>query len=209
MSESAASYAFEQLEPSDPLPPGAPARIIAEATEEAERIREHARTEGYAEGRAAGHRDGLTEAGSAASALGEAVQGIQQLRDEAAEAVEHDAVELALALAAKIVAGTLEVQPERVLDVVRGALRRVNDRRRITVLVDPGDLEVVSAAIGDLRSQAGGIEVCEVQADRRVGRGGAIVRTLEGEVDVSVETQLQRAREVALSELRHDAPEAV
>lgn len=209
MSESPASYAFEQLEPSDPLPPGAPARIIAEATEEAERIRELARSEGYAEGRAAGHRDGLAEAGSAALALGEALQGVQDLRGEVAEAVELDAVELALALSSKIVAGALEVQPERVLDVVRGALRRVNDRRRITVLVDPGDLEVVSAAVGELSSQAGGIEVCEVQSDRRVGRGGAIVRTLEGEVDVSVETQLQRAREVALAELQSADPEPV
>ncbi len=209
MSESPASYAFEQLEPSDPLPPGAPQRIIAEATEEAARIREHARLEGYAEGRATGHRDGLAEAGSAALALGEALQGVQDLRGEVAEAIERDAVELSLALAAKIIAGTLEVQPERVLDVVRGALRRVNDRRRITVLVDPGDLEVVSAAIGELTAQAGGIEVCEVQSDRRVGRGGAIVRTLEGEIDAGVETQLQRAREVALAELSNDESELV
>jgi flagellar assembly protein FliH len=209
LSESPASYAFEQLEPSDPLPPGTPARIIAEATAEAERIRELARDEGYAEGRTVGHHDGLAEARSAGLALGEALQGVQDLRGEVAEAVERDAVELALALAAKIIAGALEVQPERILDVVRGALRRVNDRRRITVLVDPSDLEVVIAAVSDLSAQAGGIEVCEVQSDRRVGPGGAIVRTLEGEVDVSVETQLGRAREVALAELQNDEPELV
>jgi flagellar assembly protein FliH len=207
LSESPASYAFEQLEPSDPLPPGAPARIIAEATAAAEGIRELAHAEGFAQGRAEGHRDGLAESSSAALALNEAVQGIQALRGEIAEAVERDAVELALALTAKILAGTLEVQPERVLDSVRGALRRVNDRRRITVLVDPEDLDVVSSAISELTAQAGGIELCEVQSDRRVGRGGAIVRTLEGEVDASVETQLQRAREVVVSELRSEKPE--
>jgi flagellar assembly protein FliH len=129
---------------------------------------------------------------------------VHDLRDEVAEAVERDAVELALALSSKIISSALEIEPERVIDVVRGALRRVTDRRRITILVDPADLEVVNAAIGDLSAQAGGIELCEVQSDRRVGRGGVIVRTVEGEVDASVETQLQRAREVALSELSND-----
>ncbi len=118
----------------------------------------------------------------------------------------RDAVALALALAAKILAGTLAVEPERVLDTVRGALRRVTDRRRVTVLVDPADLETVSAAIAELEAQVGGIDHCDIQADRRVGRGGAIVRTLESEVDASVDTQLERAREVIQAELGARSP---
>ena len=35
-----------------------------------------------------------------------------------------------------------------------------------------------------------------MQAERRVARGGAIVRTPDGEVDARVETKLERAREV-------------
>ena len=45
MSEAAVSYAFEQLEPSDPPPRDAPARALAEALAQAEEIREHARQE--------------------------------------------------------------------------------------------------------------------------------------------------------------------
>jgi flagellar assembly protein FliH len=191
-------FSLEQLEPSPPLPRDAPDRILARAREEAERIREATRAAGHAEGRAEGHRDGLSETTAAASAMGEAVNALQALRHETAEAVERDAVELALALAAKVLAGELEARPERVIDVVRGALRRIGDRRQIVVLVDPDDLDVVSAAVGDLRAQVGGIETCDVQADRRVGRGGAIVRTVEGEIDATVKTQLERARELML-----------
>jgi len=202
--EAPAGYAFVQLEPSPPLPRDAPDRILALATAEGERIREQARAEGHAEGRAQGHRDGLAETATAASAMGEALRELQQLRVETAEAVERDAVELALALAAKVLAGELEAQPERVLDVVRGALRRVADRRQVVVLVDPDDLDVVSAAVGELRAQVGGIELCDVQADRRIGRGGAIVRTAEGEIDATVKTQLERARELLLAEAPAD-----
>jgi flagellar assembly protein FliH len=47
-----------------------------------------------------------------------------------------------------------------------------------------------------MRTTLGGIEHTEVQAERRVSRGGAIVRTPDGDVDARVETKLQRAREV-------------
>jgi flagellar assembly protein FliH len=199
--ETIAGYPLEQLQPSAPPPRGTPQRMLADAAAEAQRIRELAYAEGHAEGRARGHELGHAEIQTAARAVTEALAQLTSMRAQLAEAIERDAVELALALSAKILAGALEVQPERVVDAVRGALRRVADRRRITVLVDPADLELVSGAIGELQARAGGIELCEVQADRRVGRGGAVVRTVEGEVDASVATQLQRAREAVQAEL--------
>ena len=54
----------------------------------------------------------------------------------------------------------------------------------------------------DLRGSLGGIEHCEVQAERRVSRGGAVVRTPDGDVDARVETKLKRAREVVEEALR-------
>jgi flagellar assembly protein FliH len=194
-----AGFSFEQLEASPPPPRDASERLLAKATAEGEQIRERAHAEGYAQGRSEGHHDGLEQSTAAALAMGEALRELHGLREQIADELERDSVELALALAAKILAGALEAQPERVIDVVRGALRRVADRRQIVVLVDPEDLEVVSGAVGELQAQAGGIELCDVQADRRVGRGGAVVRTAEGEIDATVETQLERARDLMLA----------
>ena len=70
------------------------------------------------------------------------------------------------------------------------------------MLVHPDDLELVRGAMGGLIAALGGIEHCEVQAERRVGRGGAIVRTPDGEVDARLETKLERAREVVEAALR-------
>lgn len=199
MSETATTYAFEQLEPSDPPPP--PERIVAEASAEAEQIREIARADGYEQGRAAGHAEGLQEIRSATLALSEAQQGVESLRANVARAVEGDAIEFALALASKILQGALQARPELVVEVVQGAVRRISDRHKITVLVNPADLETVRSALGLLQTQGSATELCDVQSDRRVGVGGAIARTVEGEVDASVQTQLERAREVILAEL--------
>jgi flagellar assembly protein FliH len=208
LAQAPVSYAFEQLEPSASPPRDAVARMLAEAASEAEQIREQARVEGYAEGRRAGHEDGSAEISRLAGALGQALQEISSLRAEVTEAVEADAVELALELAGKILTTSLQMRPELILEVVRGALGRVGDRRRITVLVNPVDAHLVRSAIGDLPAHGSGIERCEVQPDEGVGPGGAIVRTVEGEVDASVQTQLERAREVVRTALEAGEPAA-
>jgi flagellar assembly protein FliH len=200
LSDAVVSYDFEQLEPSEPPPRDAGARMLAEATAEAAQIREQARAEGFEQGRAAGLEQGSAEIAAASSALSEAVSGIEALRTEVAEAVELDAIELALMLAGKVLAGAFQARPELVVEIVQGALRRLSDRRRVTVLVNPADLEVVKAAIGELTAQGSGVELCDLQSDERVGVGAAIVRTAEGEVDASVHTQLERAGEaIAIS----------
>ncbi len=194
-------YAFEHLESSAAPNPGTPGQAVARAQAQAEAIREQARQEGFQQGLAEGRAEGEAAVESAAAALGQAIEQEREQREQAGLALAHDAVELALDLAGKVVHGALELQPERVIDVVRDALRPIADRRRITILVDPGDLEIVTESIDRLRAQAGGIELCEVQADRRVGRGGAIVRNAEGEVDACVATQLEKAREIVIAEL--------
>lgn len=204
MSDAVVSYDFEQLEPSEAPPRDAAARLLAQAGAEAERIRELARAEGYEQGRAAGIRQSSAEIAAAAAALGEAVGGVEALRAEVAEAAEMDAIELALMLAGKVLAGAFQARPELVVEVVQGALRRLSDRRRVTVLVNPADLDVVRAAIGEMTAQGSGIELCDLQSDERVGAGSAIVRTAEGEVDASVHTQLERAREAIAAALEKD-----
>jgi flagellar assembly protein FliH len=202
---SAVSFEFEELEPSDPPPRDGAAQILARAAQEADGIREQARAGGCAEGREQGLRESAGEMQAALSALQEAVSSIEALRAEVAETVERDAIDLALALAGKILAGTLQARPEAIVDVVQGALRRVSERRSLSLLVNPGDLQVILDAIGDGRA-ATGLELCDLHADQRVGTGGVIVRTHEGEVDAGVATQLERAREVVAAELASGGP---
>ena len=171
--------------------------LLARAEAEAEMVRAAARSEGYEAGRA--------EALAALSPALEALQTAAAMRSSwAADQLEILSVELALFLAEKVVGGAIAVEPERVVEAVRGSLRGIVERERVTVLVHPEDLELVREAMDEMRATLGGIEHCEVQAERRVGRGGAIVRTQDGDVDARVETKLLRAREVVESALGVD-----
>ncbi len=189
-------FRFAPLDELPPLPlpePVAPSpHAQVEPVVDVEALCATARAEGYAEGAA----DARTVLAEPAAALRAAATEIATLRDAVAADVERAAVELALGIAAQALQGALDVEPDRVVDVVRGTLRRLVERERLTLLVNPEDLEIVRDHVGDLIAELGGIEHCEVQADRRVPRGGAIVRTAEGEVDGTLETKLERAREV-------------
>jgi len=200
-----AAYAFQQLDP-PPSGVGSPHDLLASAWIQAEEIRAQARAEGEAQGRAEGLSAAHVEVASAIEALGQALAQVHETRMELIAALEHDAAELAIRIGEQVIAGVIEVQPERVIDVARNALRRVTDRRRVILVVNPADLEVLRGSVTALQAELGGIEHCDVQSDRRVARGGAILRTEAGEIDVTVDSQVERAREIVATVLKgeHD-----
>jgi flagellar assembly protein FliH len=162
---------------------------------------ESVRQEAFDEGFAAGVAQAQAQLEGPASAMAAAASQLQAMRGDAAASVEPAAVELALRIAEQALGAWLVVDRALVVEVVRGALRRLVERDRVLILVNPDDLEVVRDHATRLVGELGGIEHCEVQAERRVRPGGAIVRTAEGEVDATLETKLARAREVLEHEL--------
>lgn len=203
------TFAFEQL----PASPSAPRRmdaaaarneaeaLLASARAEADGIRDLACAEGHAQGYAAGREEALAQAAPAVQALAEALVQAQAERERVTDDMEEAAVGLALQIADKALTGAITARPERVVDVVRGALRCLVERERVTILVHPEDLEFVRESVDSLVRQLGGIEHIEVQEERRVQRGGAIVRSTTGEIDARLQTKLDRAREIIQREI--------
>src|SRR5829696_2697436 len=132
--------------------------IVARAEAEAERIRNEARQQGFAEGMVAGRDQLRSTAEPIVDALAQAVGEVRGLQAAAADMVERDAVMLAMEVAEKVVAGAIAVEPERVLDVVRGALRAIVERERIVILVNPEDLAIIREGLDELAGSLGGIE---------------------------------------------------
>jgi flagellar assembly protein FliH len=198
------NYTFQQLERSD-CTDRTPADVMARALADAQELRAQALTEGHAAGYAAGVEQARSEAGPLLASLADATRSVTDTREELAETLTAQAGELALLTAEHIVAGAIAAEPRRITDVVRGALRRLSDRHRVTVLVNPEDLELLSASVKALQAELGGIENLDIQADRRIARGGAIAQTVYGEIDVTIGAQLQTAREIVAAALAGDS----
>lgn len=191
-------FVFEQLAgglvSSGQTPASRAAEIVATAEASAVAIHEAARERGFAEGHAAGLEAAGEALGAARSTLESAVAGLAAARDEFVAAAELRAVELALALAEKVLGAAFAADPALVCDVVAGALRRVTSHDGIVIELNPDDADVVS---GWIAASASGARVAiDLQPDRRVGRGGCIVRTSDGAIDAQLPEQLAAAGEL-------------
>jgi flagellar biosynthesis/type III secretory pathway protein FliH len=172
------------------------AAILAAAEAEAEVVIAAATEQGRAEG----HAQGLAEAHAllapAREALESALAALAGEKTRLEAEAEAAAVGLALALAEKVIGAALDVRPELVLEIAAGALRRTDDRDHLVLQVNPDDLELVRASLDEIAGRLGGIGRLEATSERRVPRGGCIVRTPDGEIDATVATQLEMAADV-------------
>jgi flagellar assembly protein FliH len=199
MSHPAAAFDFDQLAPGPRVGsavPGGP------SPEEVSRALDAARGDGFQAGHAAGIAEAEARIVGAEQALHAAAAALEADRAAMADRVERSAVELSLRIAEQVIRSAVAANPDVVLDAVQGALRALVERERVLVLVNPDDLEIVRAGLGALTDELGGVGSWEVQAERRVTRGGAVVRTADGEVDASLEAKIARAREALDDELR-------
>ena len=192
MSSSAEVFEFGPLAPPGAHGDGATLQSVVE----------EARERGHAAGLAAGLEDAQLRLAPAASALAEAVTGVAAEQEEFLIRAERAAVDLALGLAEKIVGASIDADPEAVLGVIAGALRRATVRDHLVLEVNPDDFELVHDLADELAARVGGVRRLDVVAERRVTRGGCVVRTEEGEIDARIEQQLDRAREVVEQALR-------
>lgn len=204
------AFAFPVLDASGPVIRAgdlaqAAGDALALARAEAEQIRAQAHDQGKVEGWQAGMAEAQAALAPARLALESAVAAIEAAHDEFLLLAEARAVDLALALAEKVLGAQLEARPELVVEVATGALRRAAERDHVVLLVHPDDLDLVRAVAGDLSGTMGGIRRFEIVPERRVARGGCLVQTVEGEIDAGVLAQLEKAREILTAGLREAA----
>jgi flagellar assembly protein FliH len=194
-----APFVLEQLEARGELvgagasPADRAAEIVAQAEARAAEIEQAAREAGIEIGRREGLEVAAAEAAQLRTLLQSTVDALEAAQADFVGAAELHAVELAVALAEKIVCGALEVDPQRVCDVVSGTLRRIAERDRIVLELNPDDVEIVRAWVEGEGQTWGRIEI---HAERRVARGGCVARTTEGEIDARAAEQLAAAAEV-------------
>ena len=201
------AFAFPQLDSTGPVNRAgdlaqAVGDLLAGARAEADQIRATAAQEGRAAGYAAGLAEAQAQLEPARTALEAAATGLVAAHEGFLEIADTRAVELALAIARKVIGVELAVRPELVVEVATGALRRAAERDHVVLLVNPDDIDLVREAAADLSGALGMIRRLEIAPERRVDRGGCLVQTAEGEIDAGIETQLEKVREVLLGSLQ-------
>jgi len=115
--------------------------------------------------------------------------------------VEAELVQLALAVARKVVGREVSLGPEVVTRIIRQALGRVEHAGRITVKLNPADLELLADIKPQLLKGMPEAGRAAFEADKGIARGGCLIETDGGEIDARIERQFQVVEEAFRAEL--------
>ncbi len=115
--------------------------------------------------------------------------------------VEADLVQLALAVARKIVGRDVSLGPDVVTRIIRQALTRVEHAGRITIKLNPADLELLADIKPQLLSGLPEAGRAAFEPDEGIARGGCLIETDGCEVDARIERQFQVVEEAFRAEL--------
>ena len=110
--------------------------------------------------------------------------------------LERDAFRFALAVAGRIVKGTVEEDREIVVRQIRDAVRRVVGVESIILRINPADEPVVREQRDRILSSADSIRKLVIEPDEAIERGGCIIETASGTIDARITTQLKQIETV-------------
>ncbi len=126
--------------------------------------------------------------------VGEAMRTLRLEAGRLAEQARADAIEVAFQVAARILESEVKANPETLFALVRSALRKAGDSRRIALRLCPGDAAALERDFervghGDLAAAR-----VEIVADPSLGPGDCLVDTDFGQVDGRLATRLSEAK---------------
>lgn len=173
----------EVVEAEEPLPPPPPPSFEA--------LKAEAWEEGYQQGFGEGMRAAVQEQQAITTRLGALLHDVAADNEGFLRGLESQVVDLALAIAEKVVSREVTLDKQIVLDVVRSALSEVHDATDLRIRCHPDDVAILEPRWAGMlpRSVA---ERSELVPDDLVQQGGVVVETRIGYIDSQLKTRLNQ-----------------
>lgn len=163
--------------------------------------KQQAREEGLAQGLEKGKQAVTAELESVIQKLRRAYMDIEKYRHQLYLKAEAESVELALAVARKIIGQEISLDRQIVLNVVKGALDKVINHEKVKIRINPQDLDAVQTALFEFLPHVEKLENVHFEADAAITTGGCVVETNFGTVDSRIENQLDQIDSAFAAEL--------
>lgn len=136
----------------------------------------------------------------------EMVAHVEQLRVEAARQAESDIVELALAMARKIIHREVELDPNIVVAQIREIISAIAEKGLIRVLVNPQEVDHLQSFRSTLVGSDGKPVRLSIEADERIQAGGCLIESSQYFINATIDKQLEVIwQEMLASDVENDS----
>ncbi|MBI5575068.1 MAG: hypothetical protein HY896_01750 [Deltaproteobacteria bacterium] len=154
-----------------------------------------AQLKGFDEGRKAGLESVESEAARLLDGLKSAVESVHALRAQIAKEAESQVVELAVAIARRVLIEEIAVNPDLIASIVKEAIRKIERTGPVTVKVHPDLYNMISGMRDGLAESPAEIVI---DVDPSVPPAGPVVTGTTEEVLTDIDEQLR----VIIDEIR-------
>ena len=151
---------------------------------------------GFAQGERSGAEASATRSEAMLRRLTHTLEALVRLRSEMIRKTERQVVQLAMAVATRIVSREIAVDRELLVAMARVALDRLGDSASARVRLHPEDYAAVQR-LGSASVRDGAVQVV---SDPSIHRGGCVVESEFGLIDVSVDAQVEELTRALLSD---------
>jgi flagellar assembly protein FliH len=149
---------------------------------------------GFADGIRRGKEQQKQEAVQMIQTLTALIQEMNHLKKNILENAEAEVLDLALAVAQKVIHRECATRREIIQGVLKEAIRGIVDRENMKIHVHPQDFQYMMEIKTDFLSSFDGIKNIVFEEDETIGRGGAVIETLFGEVDARIDQQFNEIK---------------
>jgi len=163
----------------------------AQAVQIADQTRRAARDEGFT----AGKLEAQAAMSGMIDTMRELLEATRNERHALVTSAEPELVKLAVGIAERVLHQQIALDGGVVVEMAKAAISRIVDREKITVRVNPADVERMREHRDELLA-LGDVKTMRVIEDQRVDRGGVILETDAGSIDAKISTQLAEVRKI-------------
>ena len=132
--------------------------------------------------------------------LKETIQGIEARQKDLFDTAERDLIQLAVAIAGKIVKGEVDTGRKVAIENVRRAISLAVNRGTLEIHLHPKDHSMVEKYLPELTAEFTDIDSVELRDDPAIEQGGCVVHTQMGKIDADIRTQLEEIERTLLGE---------
>jgi flagellar assembly protein FliH len=163
--------------------------------------------EGYEEGKARAEEECRAIREKAESLLREAELNIREARQKSKEIIassEHKIVELAVAVAERLVRTQLSIDPDTITAVVRDTMNILNGGDQVELYVNPADLDSCLNFSKQLKDEFREISRLEILPDEGIPRGSCRIESESGVAEYLLEEEKEQLKETLLKLARDE-----
>lgn len=179
--------------------------IIDNAEKQAVELKEQKEKIGYQEGFDKGYYDGL-EKGKAEitnkyreliETLKNIIESAKQEKQKLISGAEDDIVNLSTGIARKIIHQEISTQKEKIIEIVKEAIKKIEDKEKIIIYTNPEDLELIKAHREDFK-QIIDTDELHIMPDELLKSGECKVESKSEIIDTDIDYQLGEVKKKLL-----------